>query len=241
MRTRSTAFAGLALAAALTLTACGHQNEDTTAADARSATPSASSSGATTAASSGASGASSSGSAHSGGTGSAQGGALDDPVDAAHNEADMTFAHMMIPHHEQAVRMGEIMAKKDGVRQPVADIAARIKDEQAPEVRRLNEMLDTWGNGSSTSNGHGAMSRHPGMEMDGMLSQEQMRQLEQADAQQAAHLYVSQMIGHHKGAIAMAEAELRDGENPQALALATAIIEAQEGEVQELMAMPEAQ
>lgn len=256
MRTRRSAFAGLALAAALALTACAQQQpEDTTAADARTST-SAGSEGTTTARPSGASGASSTGSASADGAAPA----ADGPVDAEHNEADMTFAHMMIPHHEQAVRMGEMLEEKDGVPPEVRDLAVRIKDEQAPEVRRLNEMLDAWGSGGaaagqasgSASAGHaghgdgsgrdadGAMSGHAGMEMDGMLSQTQMRQIEVADGADAAHLYVSHMIGHHRGAIAMAEAELRDGTNPQALALATQIVETQESEVQELMALPQA-
>lgn len=84
------------------------------------------------------------------------------------------------------------------------------------------------------------MSGHAGMQMEGMLSQAQMRQLEQADGERAAHLYVSHMIAHHQGAIAMAEDELSDGQNPQALALAAAIVEAQESEVQELMQLPQA-
>ena len=45
------------------------------------------------------------------------------------------------------------------------------------------------------------------------------------------------MIEHHRGAVDMAEAELADGENPQALELAQTIIDAQTTEIAEMEQM----
>ena len=58
--------------------------------------------------------------------------------------------------------------------------------------------------------------------------------LEQADGAEASRLFLEQMIVHHEGAIEMAEDELEGGENPDALELANAIIEAQSTEIEEM-------
>ena len=61
-----------------------------------------------------------------------------------------------------------------------------------------------------------------------------MDALEQADGAEASRLFLEQMIVHHEGAIEMAEDELEGGENPDALELASAIIEAQSTEIEEM-------
>ncbi|WP_448851268.1 DUF305 domain-containing protein [Corynebacterium sp. 335C] len=62
-----------------------------------------------------------------------------------HNDADVTFARMMIPHHEQALEMSRILLSKPDPPPRVAELAQRIQDEQGPEITRLNAMLETWG------------------------------------------------------------------------------------------------
>lgn len=46
--------------------------------------------------------------------------------------------------------------------------------------------------------------------------------------------FLEGMIAHHEGAVKMAEAELADGENPEALALAEKIIADQQAEITEM-------
>lgn len=50
----------------------------------------------------------------------------------------------------------------------------------------------------------------------------------------ADHDFVAMMIPHHEGAIAMAQAELKYGKNPKALALAKSIIAAHQKEIDEM-------
>lgn len=38
-----------------------------------------------------------------------------DPVRPAHNQADVHFVKMMIPHHQQALRMAEIVLSEQGL------------------------------------------------------------------------------------------------------------------------------
>ncbi|MDN3495145.1 DUF305 domain-containing protein [Planococcus sp. APC 4015] len=140
------------------------------------------------------------------------------------NSADSMFAMMMIPHHEQAVEMSDMILAKDDIDPRVAELAQQIKDAQAPEIELMQSWLEAWG-----MSGSGGMD---GMDHgDGMMSEEDMSALEEASGSEAARLFLEQMIEHHQGAIEMAEAQLEDGVNPDAVALAQVIVEAQTAEI----------
>ena len=51
---------------------------------------------------------------------------------ADHNHADMMFARMMIPHHEQAIEMSDIILGKQDIDPRVVELATQIKAAQAP-------------------------------------------------------------------------------------------------------------
>ena len=53
----------------------------------------------------------------------------------AHNQADMMFARMMIPHHQQAIQMSDTILAKQGIDARVVDLAKQIKAAQGPEIR----------------------------------------------------------------------------------------------------------
>ena len=67
--------------------------------------------------------------------------------------------------------------------------------------------------------------------MMGMMSPEQMQQLRDAQGAEASRLFLTQMIEHHRGAIAMAKTEIQDGQSPEAIALARQIVTDQESEI----------
>lgn len=147
-----------------------------------------------------------------------------DASTAGFNSADVTFAQMMIPHHEQAVEMSDVILAKDGIDAQVLELAAQIKDAQEPEIAQLNEWLGTWGASDDAM---------PGMDhgMDGMMSAEDMDALAAAEGVDASRLFLEQMVVHHQGAIDMAKTELADGENADALAMAEAIVSTQSDEI----------
>jgi len=150
---------------------------------------------------------------------------------ATFNGADVTFAQLMIPHHEQAVEMSDLLLAEDGVDDQVRGLATQIKDAQQPEIDQMREWLDAWGQEESDMGGmnHGS----------GMMSDADMMALEDATGDDAARLFLEQMIVHHEGAIAMAEAEVQDGENADAKGMAATIITTQTEEIttmQELLA-----
>jgi uncharacterized protein (DUF305 family) len=153
-----------------------------------------------------------------------------------HNDADVMFASHMIPHHEQAVGMSDVVLAKGGIDPRVTDLAADIKAAQAPEIKQMQDWLDQWGNPPmppmATGEGHGGhdMEAMSGDGM-GMMSDEEMTALKNANRVEAGRLFLTGMITHHEGAIAMAQTEIEDGKFAPAVELARAIVKTQQQEI----------
>ena len=227
---RTMTLTALALASALTLTACGTGAQDENAGAEASATATSSAPAATPAATATAT-PSATESATSSATGSAE------EVSAEHNDADVMFAQMMIPHHQQAVEMSEMLLAKDDVPAEVAAFAQKVIDAQGPEIERMNSMLTAWGQDPVDTDGMDGMEGMDHGGMSGMMSEEDMTALDQAQGTEAARLYLEQMTAHHKGAVDMAKDEVEDGQNPQAVQLAEQVIADQEAEITEMQQM----
>ena len=227
---RTMTLTALTLASALTLTACGTGAQDENAGAEASATATGSAPAATPAATDTAT-PSATESATSSATGSAE------EVSAEHNDADVMFAQMMIPHHQQAVEMSEMLLAKDDVPAEVAAFAQKVIDAQGPEIERMNSMLTAWGQDPVDTDGMDGMEGMDHGGMSGMMSEEDMTALDQAQGTEAARLYLEQMTAHHKGAVDMAKDEVEDGQNPQAVQLAEQVIADQEAEITEMQQM----
>ena len=210
---RTTALSTLALASALALTGCGTgADEQDTGTSAETAAPAtaAPETPSTTSAS-------------------------EEPIAEEHNDADVMFAQMMVPHHEQAVEMSETLLAKEEVPAEVADFAQQVIDAHGPEIERMNAMLEAWGQEPMMeSGGMEGMDHGSGAGMSGMMSEEDMQALEDAQGTEASRLYLEQMTAHHEGAVEMARDQVEQGQNPQAVALAQDVIEAQEAEITEM-------
>ena len=128
-----------------------------------------------------------------------------------------------------SLEMSRVVLDKEGVPEDVRALAQRIEAAQAPEITRMQDMLAAWG---VTDAQHMDHSGHGGMA--GMLTEEQLQDLRDADGPEAARLFLEGMVEHHRGAVDMAQTELEDGENPQARALAEDVIAAQEEEIAQM-------
>ncbi len=147
---------------------------------------------------------------------------------AAHNDADVMFAQMMIPHHTQAVEMSDILLAKQGVDPRVVQLATEIKAAQAPEIAQMQGWLTSWGSPATAPMDHG---------MQGMVSAQDIDKLRNAPGPEAAKLYVTQMIAHHEGAIAMAQDEIANGQYGPAIELSHAIVDTQQKEIDTMKSM----
>jgi len=151
------------------------------------------------------------------------------PESADFNDADVMFAQMMIPHHEQAIEMSDIALNPNtGASAAVIALATQIKGAQDPEISQMKNLLTTWGMPMEM----GSMD-HSSM-MDGMLSLEDMDTLGQLKGAEFDKAWAKGMIGHHEGAIKMANDVLAKGKNSEILALAQAVVSGQTAEIETL-------
>jgi uncharacterized protein (DUF305 family) len=162
---------------------------------------------------------------HSGHSASASTSATAAPGTGAHNDADVMFAQHMIPHHQQAVQMSDVVLDKQGIDSRVTGLAKQIKAAQAPEITQMQDWLGQWGNPPMPP--MVGMSDHA----MGMMSGEQMDALKSASGVDAARLFLTGMIAHHEGAITMAQDEIRDGQFDGAIDMAHAIVASQQQEI----------
>jgi uncharacterized protein (DUF305 family) len=142
------------------------------------------------------------------------------------NDADVMFTQKMIPHHDQAVAMSDMILAKSRVKPDVQALANQIKAAQQPEIDTMNGWLKTWGQNFSPDSG----GAHHGSD-DGMATTEEMRKLDQADGPTAQTMYLQMMIKHHQGAITMAKTEIDTGKNPAAIQMANNIVTTQRREI----------
>jgi len=146
------------------------------------------------------------------------------------NEADIMFAQMMIPHHQQAVEMSDTLLAKTGISAETVALAEEIKAAQEPEIAQLNGLLVAWGFDEMTADDDMAGMDHS----SGMMTDDDMAALDDATGPDAERLYLEQMIEHHEGAIDMASPQIIDGSNADAVALAESIASAQQEEISEM-------
>ena len=146
--------------------------------------------------------------------------------DKTFNEADIAFLQGMIPHHQQAVEMSDMLAKKTGIDPAVADLAKRIRAAQQPEITTMRGWLQDWG---QLAEGH-----DHGDQDDGMLTREQVEMLKQAEGAEAQQLFLEGMIAHHDGAIEMAKAQIAEGQHPGSIELAKRIVATQQAEIEQM-------
>lgn len=141
------------------------------------------------------------------------------------NEADIMFATMMIEHHRQAIEMSDAVLTKEDVDPRVTTLAEDIKAAQQPEIDQLERWLEEWG---ASDSGMGMDDMGHG---DGMMTEDDMQALEAATGPEASRLFLEQMIEHHNGAITMAQEQVDNGQNPDAVALAQKIVDDQTAEI----------
>ncbi|MFT4217313.1 MAG: DUF305 domain-containing protein [Micropruina sp.] len=143
------------------------------------------------------------------------------------NAADVMFTQMMIPHHEQAVVMSDAMLAKQGISAEVTTLATQIKNAQQPEIDQMRGWLTAWG-----ASEHGDHHGHTGI--DGMLSDQELDALKAAQGKEAEKLFLTGMIQHHEGAIAMAKEVQAKGSDPDLKKLADAIVTSQQAEIDQM-------
>jgi uncharacterized protein (DUF305 family) len=123
-------------------------------------------------------------------------------------EADVAFVTGMIHHHAQALVMAG-WAPTHGASGSARTLAARIVNAQQDEIALMQRWLGDRGQPVPevmVMNGevmvHGAAH---GEHMPGMLTPEQLAELDRARGAEFDRLFLTYMIQHHRGAVTMVE------------------------------------
>jgi uncharacterized protein (DUF305 family) len=129
-----------------------------------------------------------------------------------YSDADVEFVTAMVPHHAQALEMAELAP--DRAQDPrVTAMAERIAVGQGPEIAAMQAWLEAHGLPRAETGGE------HGHGMEGMVTGEQMTELLAAEGEQFDRLFLTRMITHHEGALAMDE-RLGQGTHPLVMDMA---------------------
>jgi uncharacterized protein (DUF305 family) len=153
------------------------------------------------------------------------------------SEAEVTFLQDMIPHHAQAVEMSALVADR-AEHDELIGLAEQITSSQDTEIEQMNQLLE--GAGEEPVDVGGGMDHSMGgemggeMSMPGMMSPEEMSQLETLSGNEFDLAFIDAMSAHHQGAIEMANEVLDTDASPAITELAEGIIAAQEAELEQM-------
>ena len=127
-------------------------------------------------------------------------------ADSSYSPADTLFMQDMIPHHNQAVQMADLVAERTN-RPELVDVAGRINASQADEIAFMQQWLRDRGEKVPDPGAHSAM--HTTHKMAGMATPEQMAELATLKSTDFDRLFLRLMIPHHEGAVTMVEELLK--------------------------------
>ena len=118
------------------------------------------------------------------------------PEGAAYTVADVEFMQGMIAHHAQAIYMSRL-ASSHGANPKLLKLANKIDQSQVAEIRIMQQWL--------RSNGQTApdTSSWRTMRMAGMLTDDQIKALDDAKGVAFDRAFLEYMIQHHEGALQM--------------------------------------
>jgi len=166
------------------------------------------------------------------------------PQSSMMTRPDQHFIEMMIPHHQDAVKMTNL-ALIDAKRPETKKLAAAIKRDQTREIQQMRGWYKAWygkevpqvamGAGMMGS-GQGMMGNGQGMGQ-GMMTRNGMMHTDLVALKNASDFdkeFIRQMIPHHQMAVHMAQMVLNQKTRPEIRTLAQSIIKSQTTEINQM-------
>jgi uncharacterized protein (DUF305 family) len=139
--------------------------------------------------------------------------------------ASETWARKMIEHHRGAIEMSRILIEQGGDPQFV-QMARQGSEKQQREITELERMV-----AGGISGGSG--EANPYREAEQQMHQQMMA----TSGASLTETWARKMIAHHRGAVAMSEILIRQGGDPEVVALARRVVTDQRREAEHLEAM----
>jgi uncharacterized protein (DUF305 family) len=132
--------------------------------------------------------------------------ALTDSLRYPYTKADIDFMSGMIHHHAQAIQIAG-WAPTHGASPAIIRLTERIINAQKDEIVLMQNWLRDRNQTAPEPNPAGMPMKHGDetmiMPMPGMLTEEQLKQLDVARNGEFDHLFLTFMIQHHRGAVEM--------------------------------------
>lgn len=147
--------------------------------------------------------------------------------DAAKQPYDSQFLDTMTHHHQGAVEMAKTVLLKSR-NEELRGFAQNVIDDQTFEILKMKDWREKWFAGIPPA----LNMEMPGM-MDSMkmMTGDGMKMTDGMSGKAFDNHFLTQMIEHHKGAVAMSKDALKKSAKPEVKELAKQIIEAQEVEI----------
>jgi uncharacterized protein (DUF305 family) len=168
------------------------------------------------------------------------------PSRTPYTAADVQFMQGMIAHHAQALVMAR-MAPTHGASAQVSLFCKKVIISQRDEIELMQNWLKERGQTVPDPNDTHAHDAMPGMKMDdhsmlmpGMLTAEQLKQLDEARDTTFDRLFLTFMIQHHQGALTMVAALFDSpgaGQTPEIFGYATGVDADQRAEIERMQGM----
>ncbi|WCZ35168.1 MULTISPECIES: DUF305 domain-containing protein [Corynebacterium] len=146
---------------------------------------------------------------------------------AGYNGTDVHFLGMMVPHHQQAIDMSDVLLGSDVDDAKVRDLAQRIKDGQERENEQMRAWADEWGIEKD-------MEHHSTHIANGMFHPEQLEQFEALRGDELRTAFLEMMHFHHNHVIKMTQDEVDRGGYEPLREMAKEMIEVQTAEMGEM-------
>lgn len=155
---------------------------------------------------------------------SAGGAAADQSV--TWNDADVSFAQMMLADHRMVGEMAT-MAQKKATTPELKAVSKKLNSGQSKAADEISGWLTAWGEPTEAGAAHA--------QMPGAMTEADMTMLtSMKKGMDFDMMFAQMMVEHHQGAITMAEEEAANGKNPDAKAMATSMVKTLQAQVTSL-------
>ncbi|NCN52767.1 DUF305 domain-containing protein [Candidatus Parcubacteria bacterium] len=145
--------------------------------------------------------------------------AVMDHGDSMHVTSEKAFLEGMIPHHQEAIDTAREVLARGGTTEEIRTLATNVVAAQESEVASMKEWYRAWYDVPYTPS---------------PMYMSMMRELEPLSGTAIDRAFLEDMIGHHQGAIAMAESVRPYIEHTEITLLANAVVETQTAEILEM-------